>query len=43
MAKSMMADARAQKNKRSASTAKQQKDAAHCKGRILSQSVRYIQ
>lgn len=34
--------AKKKKNKRSGSTTKQ-KDAAHCKGRILSQSVRYIQ
>lgn len=31
-----------QKSKRTASTSKQQKDAAQCKGRILSDSVQYI-
>jgi hypothetical protein len=30
------------KSKRTASTSKQQKDAAQCKGRILSDSVQYI-
>lgn len=41
-AQPMEASLTAKKSKRTASASKQQKDAAQCKGRILSDSVQYI-